>query len=245
MIRPIRLESSANARFKLWKRLAQEPRAVRKTGRMLLEGLHLMEAPEALDLGVDALMLDERRASREALEAAERLSQRYPAARVFLLSGPLYDEISPVENGVGLMCEAAVPKPPELQALSRATLVYLDGVQDAGNVGTIIRSAAASGVDAVVTGPGTAAVCRNIGAGRYPRLPTVRRRKNIIYMGMDKKRLPKTCPACGSVLRVRSMYCHSCDTQIEGDYPLPPLSRLSDEEQRFVMDFVICSGSLK
>lgn len=158
MIRPIRLESSANARFKLWKRLAQEPRAVRKTGRMLLEGLHLMEAPEALDLGVDALMLDERRASREAFEAAERLSQRYPAARVFLLSGPLYDEISPVENGVGLMCEAAVPKPPELRALSRATLVYLDGVQDAGNVGTIIRSAAASGVDAVVTGPGTAAV---------------------------------------------------------------------------------------
>lgn len=94
-------------------------------------------------------------------------------------------------------------------------------------------------------GPGTAAVCRNIGAGRYPRLPTVRRRKNIIYMGMEKKRLPKTCPSCGSVLRVRSMYCHSCDTQIEGDYPLPPLSRLSDEEQRFVMDFVICSGSLK
>ena len=94
-------------------------------------------------------------------------------------------------------------------------------------------------------GSGMAAVCRNIGAGRYPRLPTVRRRKNIIYMGMEKKRLPKTCPACGSVLRVRSMYCHSCDTQIEGDYPLPPLSRLSDEEQRFVMDFVICSGSLK
>ena len=47
-------------------------------------------------------------------------------------------------------------------------------------------------------GPGTAAVCRNIGAGRYPLLPTVRRRKNIIYMGMEKKRLPKTCPACGS-----------------------------------------------
>lgn len=105
-----------------------------------------------------------------------------------------------------------------------------------------VRDGAASGGR---MGPGTAAVCRNIGAGRYPRLPTVRRRKNIIYMGMEKKRLPKTCPACGSVLRVRSMYCHSCDTQIEGDYPLPPLSRLSDEEQRFVMDFVICSGSLK
>lgn len=105
-----------------------------------------------------------------------------------------------------------------------------------------VRDGAASGGR---MGPGTAAVCRNIGAGRYPRLPTVRRRKNIIYMGMEKKRLPKTCPSCGSVLRVRSMYCHACDTQIVGDYMLPPLMRLTEEEQRFVADFVMCSGSLK
>ena len=60
-------------------------------------------------------------------------------------------------------------------------------------------------------------------------------------MDTKKKRLPKTCPSCGSVLRVRSMYCHACDTQIVGDYMLPPLMRL----QRFVADFVMCSGSLK
>lgn len=64
-------------------------------------------------------------------------------------------------------------------------------------------------------------------------------------MDAKKKRLPKTCPACGSVLRVRSMYCHACDTQIVGDYMLPPLMRLTEEEQRFVADFVMCSGSLK
>lgn len=65
------------------------------------------------------------------------------------------------------------------------------------------------------------------------------------YMDIKKKRLPKICPSCGSVLRVRSMYCHACDTQIEGDYMLPPLMRLTEEEQRFVTDFVMCSGSLK
>ena len=59
-------------------------------------------------------------------------------------------------------------------------------------------------------------------------------------MDTKKKRLPKTCPSCGSVLRVRSMYCHACDTQIVGDY-----MRLTEEEQRFVADFVMCSGSLK
>lgn len=68
---------------------------------------------------------------------------------------------------------------------------------------------------------------------------------DIAITDMEKKRLPKTCPSCGGVLRVKSMYCHACDTQIVGDYLLPPLSRLSEEEQRFVTDFVMCSGSLK
>ncbi len=64
-------------------------------------------------------------------------------------------------------------------------------------------------------------------------------------MDMHEKRLPKECPSCGRVLRVRSMYCRACDTQIVGDYPLPPLMRLAEEDQRFVIDFVMCSGSLK
>lgn len=44
---------------------------------------------------------------------------------------------------------------------------------------------------------------------------------------------------------MRSMYCHECDTQIDGDYILPPLMRLADEDQQFVAEFVMCSGSLK
>lgn len=68
---------------------------------------------------------------------------------------------------------------------------------------------------------------------------------NKIESDMEKKRLPRACPACGGLLRVRSMYCHGCDTQIVGDYMLPPLMRLSEEDQRFVADFVMCSGSLK
>lgn len=62
---------------------------------------------------------------------------------------------------------------------------------------------------------------------------------------MEKKRLPRACPSCGGLLRVRSMYCHTCDTQIVGEYMLPPLMRLSEDDQRFVADFVMCSGSLK
>lgn len=63
---------------------------------------------------------------------------------------------------------------------------------------------------------------------------------------MEKKgRLPKICPSCGDKLRVSAMHCPECDTKIEGDYELPLLMRLREEDQRFVCDFVRCSGSLK
>ena len=62
---------------------------------------------------------------------------------------------------------------------------------------------------------------------------------------MGKKRLPKICPSCGEVLQVHMMHCSECDTTIEGDYPLPVLMRLKEDDLRFVGDFVLCNGSLK
>lgn len=61
----------------------------------------------------------------------------------------------------------------------------------------------------------------------------------------QEKKLPKLCPSCDGVLRVQTMHCVACGTKIEGDYRLPALMRLSEEEQHFVIDFVKCSGSLK
>lgn len=59
------------------------------------------------------------------------------------------------------------------------------------------------------------------------------------------KRLPKICPSCGGVLSVQTMHCVKCDTRIEGDYPLPALMQLSEDDQAFICDFVKSSGSLK
>ena len=62
---------------------------------------------------------------------------------------------------------------------------------------------------------------------------------------MVKKSLPQICPSCGGTLQVRVMQCAACDTRIEGDYPLPELMRLKEDDLRFVSDFFMCSGSLK
>lgn len=60
-----------------------------------------------------------------------------------------------------------------------------------------------------------------------------------------KKMLPTTCPSCGGELRVRSLHCAACDTVVTGDYRLSPFMRLTADEQAFLLEFVICSGSLK
>ena len=60
-----------------------------------------------------------------------------------------------------------------------------------------------------------------------------------------KKNLPTSCPSCAAQLHVAALHCPDCATRIEGDYRLPTILLLPAEDQRFIFDFVLCSGSLK
>ncbi len=57
--------------------------------------------------------------------------------------------------------------------------------------------------------------------------------------------LPCYCPSCQAQLRVKTLSCESCGTEVTGRYDLPVLARLAPEDQAFVLHFVRCSGSLK
>ena len=59
------------------------------------------------------------------------------------------------------------------------------------------------------------------------------------------KILPTICPACNSQLKVKSLICEQCQTEIQGQYELPALARLSADDQTFILDFIKSSGSLK
>jgi hypothetical protein len=59
------------------------------------------------------------------------------------------------------------------------------------------------------------------------------------------KKLPHSCPACSNALNVTALGCPACETAITGSFELPQLLRLSEEDLRFILDFVKCSGSLK
>jgi hypothetical protein len=58
-------------------------------------------------------------------------------------------------------------------------------------------------------------------------------------------RVPITCPSCDEILRVSEMKCEQCETIIKGKYDLPLYMHLSVEEQQFILEFFVQSGSIK
>lgn len=156
-MRIVSIQSEENANVKRWKKLSENARAVGKLGLTLAEGAHL--AQTALEKGADvrALMLREGEVSAEAkaLFAAYEAKGSIP---LFTLKESLFEAASPVKHGVGICIELAVPKEELPDAALSVDAVYLDGVQDAGNVGTILRTALAAGVRYAALSPKTSRV---------------------------------------------------------------------------------------
>ncbi len=153
----MRITSPDNPVVRRLRRLADSPRACREAGRTLAEGIHLIEA--ALASRVPLLTIATRGAPSAEIEAlVERaLAAGAPGTgtKRVELGAALYDAISPVEHGAGVLAEVAI-LPVAEAGLSNEDAIFLDGVQDPGNVGTLLRTAAAAGVARVIAGPGTA-----------------------------------------------------------------------------------------
>lgn len=59
------------------------------------------------------------------------------------------------------------------------------------------------------------------------------------------KKFPNICPSCESKLMVSKLTCESCQTEVIGKFSLPIWAQLTVEEQEFVLNFFLHSGSLK
>lgn len=149
------ISSAANPAFKAWLRLAVHPRESRAQGRALAEGLHLVQAALDASTAIEAVLLRRGAVAADTARLAEAAITRGAAG--YELAAALYDRISPVEHGAGLIVVVRLPYHPQ-PARARRDLLYLDGVQDPGNAGTLLRTAAAAGIREVLASPATAAL---------------------------------------------------------------------------------------
>ncbi|MBX9869754.1 MAG: RNA methyltransferase [Burkholderiaceae bacterium] len=147
------ITSRDNALFKELKQLATSSQARRQAGRTLLDGVHLCQAYwQSAGAPLFCVVSD---ASIHHAEVAPLLAQ-CEAAQVACLCLPdaLYKALSQVENGINVLFIVATPQPVLPAAIKESTVV-LDNLQDPGNLGSILRSAAAAGIKNVVCSQGT------------------------------------------------------------------------------------------
>ncbi|MBU1362845.1 MAG: RNA methyltransferase [Gammaproteobacteria bacterium] len=143
------IQSRDNPFFKSLKRLAESGRERRKTGQTLLDGVHLVEAYEAAFGPVETLIV------AESAQAGGEIGRFVDGREIIVLADSLMRDLGLVDTPSGLLALVSAPKA-NATVNRKKDAILIDGVQDPGNVGTLLRTAAAAGIEQALLSPGCA-----------------------------------------------------------------------------------------
>ena len=151
---PIEITSADDSRIKVFAKLTD---AQLRTSLNPEEGLFIAESPKvirvALDAGIEpvALLCERRHISGDAADIIARI----PDVPVYTGSREVLAALTGYTLTRGVLCAMRRPVQPTVEQLCAASsrVVVIDDVSDTTNIGSIFRSAAALGIDAVFMGP--------------------------------------------------------------------------------------------
>lgn len=134
-----RIASAANPLFRALIKLARSSRERRKQGLALIDGVHLLDAYLASGGEPRHVLVGNSTGSKEEIVA---LLPRLPAPPI-VLADTLYGTLTDLESPSGILATIEIPGP--RLPVAGGCWLLLEDIQDPGNLGSILRSAAAAG----------------------------------------------------------------------------------------------------
>lgn len=144
------IESKHNQHVKYWRDLAQQNRLDAQNS-LWIEGIHLCQEALNSDWPIQSWIITPQAA--ENAEVQKLLSQSSSRIERFTVNQNVFGHISLLNNPFGIAAVATAPSiRNHLQDIDpNADVLGLIGVQDPGNIGTLLRSAVACGIDQIIT----------------------------------------------------------------------------------------------
>ncbi|MDF2945485.1 MAG: putative TrmH family tRNA/rRNA methyltransferase [Bacillales bacterium] len=138
-----KIESTKNESVKLWKKL-QLRKYREKEGLFIVEGYHLVEEALKYEATVEQLIITDE----------SQIQNLNYDGDIFIVTNEIMEEISQTETpqGIAAVCRK---KSESLEISYGESYLLVDKIQDPGNLGTIIRTAEASGINAIFLNKGT------------------------------------------------------------------------------------------
>lgn len=145
------IQSIHNAKVKDWAKLLTK-KGREKEEAYLVEGLHLVEEAIKQEAYIQALLVAE---DYQQDDRVDSFFQKNPS-RCFQVSEQVIHKLSDTETPQGILAVIRMKKWSLAPLLEGSRLLLLlDALQDPGNLGTMIRTADAAGIDGIILGKGT------------------------------------------------------------------------------------------
>lgn len=147
------ISSEQNPTIKLVKQLLTSNRQRKKSALTVIEGTHLIEACLNADYPIKQVLVAEHALEqKEVCELIKLCEQKQTS--ILTIADNLYKNIRTLGTGIDIMAMIPITQV-DLPTIHEDCLI-LNDVQDSGNVGTLLRTAAAIGIQHIICTPATA-----------------------------------------------------------------------------------------